>query len=430
MQNIIFWFRNDLRLHDNEAFLEATKMGNVIPTYVFDERYFDKNFLGFKRTGIFRTKFLLEAVEDLRNSLRERGSDLVIRIGRSDEIIAEMADDLQVAAVYASKEVTQEETTIEAQLSKRIKPLNIEIELIWTTTLFHAKDLPFQINFIPNVFTDFRKKIEQSTKIRKTFDAPTQLPAIDNIEVGTIPSYKDLGFEIEPIIDSRSVYQFKGGETEGLKRLDEYLWQKDLLKTYKETRNELIGSDYSSKLSAFISLGCLSPRKVYEEVKRYEAEVIANESTYWLIFELLWRDYFHFIALKVGTRMFKASGIRNDLMKQWKRNRGIFDTWVNGETGVAFIDANMKELKQTGFMSNRGRQNVASYLAKELGIDWTWGAAYFESLLIDYDVCSNWCNWNYIAGVGNDPREGRMFNIDLQSSLYDPEEKYVKLWLS
>ena len=425
MQNIIFWFRNDLRLHDNEAFLEASKAGNVVPVYVFDTRYFEKNFLGLKRTGIFRTKFLLEAVEDLRKNLRAKGSDLIIRVGYAEEIIAQIAKDLEAVAVYASKEVTQDETTIEALLSKKLKPQNIDIDLIWTATLFHARDLPFQINFLPNIFADFRKKIEQAAKVRKTFDAPPQLTKVEGVEPGNMPAYQELGFESDPVFDARAVFDFKGGETAGRMRLNEYIWQKDLLKTYKETRNGLIGADYSSKLSAWLSLGCISARQVYEEVKRYEAEVVANESTYELIFELLWRDYFYFIALKSGTRMFKASGIKNDLMKQWKRHKPTFETWVKGETGVPFIDANMRELQLTGYMSNVGRQNVSLYLAKNLGIDWTWGAAYFESMLIDYDVCINWINWNYTAGVSNDPK----LDTEQQTHFNNQQEAYIKLWL-
>ena len=429
MQNIIFWFRNDLRLHDNEALLQAQKAGNVIPVYVFDERQFQTTTLGFKRAGAFRAKFLLESVEDLRNNLRKIGSDLIIRVGKPEDILAKMAAEWQAAAVYASKEVTQEETTIEARLSKRIKPLNIEIELIWIATLYHARDLPFQINFLPDVFTEFRKKVERSAKIRTTFDAPKQLPKVGNIDLGTMPTLQDLGFEENPELDKRSVLPFKGGESEALNRLNEYFWEKDLLKTYKETRNGLIGGDYSSKFSAWLSLGCISPRKIYEEVKKYEKEVVSNDSTYWLVFELIWRDYFHFVALKFGTRIFKISGIKNDLLQTWKRYRPNFEKWVSGETGVPLIDANMKELALTGFMSNRGRQIVASFLTKDLGIDWTWGAGYFESQLIDYDACSNWCNWNYVAGVGNDPREGRYFNILRQADNYDKQGAYVKLWL-
>ena len=176
-------------------------------------------------------------------------------------------------------------------------------------------------------------------------------------------------------------------------------------------------------------MGCLSPRKIYEEIRQFEAKHGANDSTYWLIFELLWRDYFIFVSLKYGSRMFKIQGIKLDVSKTWKQDISKFTKWINGETGVPFIDANMKELKQTGFMSNRGRQNVASFLAHDLEIDWRWGARYFESQLLDYDVCSNWANWNYVAGIGNDPRENRYFNVVKQGKMYDSKGKYVKHWI-
>ena len=214
----------------------------------------------------------------------------------------------------------------------------------------------------------------------------------------------------------------------GIDRLNSYFWQEDLLKVYKETRNGLLGADYSSKFSPWLAHGCLSPRYIFEEVKKYEAERKKNQSTYWLIFELIWRDYFRFVAKKYGNRIFLQSGIRNQNMEA-KGSKRIFQKWINGETGIPFIDANMIELKQTGFMSNRGRQNVASFLVKDLKINWTWGASYFESVLLDYDPCSNWCNWNYVAGVGNDPRENRYFNILSQAERYDPKGLYVKHWL-
>jgi deoxyribodipyrimidine photo-lyase len=428
MQNIIYWFRNDLRLHDNEGLSKAAEAGTVIPVYIFDTSNFQKNHLKFPRTGSFRAKFLIESVIDLKQNLHKIGSDLVIRVGNPVEILHQMAIELNASAIYASKEVTQEETDIEATLTKNLKPENIDLELIWLCTLYHARDLPFQLNFLPNIFTEFRKQLEKVTKVRKTFDTIDSLPAVQDIDLGKMPTLQDLGLE-EPIFDNRSVLNFKGGETEGLKHLDEYIWQKELLKSYKETRNGLIGSDYSSKLSAWLNLGCISPRKIYEEVKKYEVEKIANDSTYWLVFELIWRDYFIFVALKFGTRLFKASGIQMNLQKKWKRDYELFSKWANGETGVDFVDANMHELNATGFMSNRGRQNVASFLSKDMGIDWTWGASYFESKLIDYDVCSNWGNWSYVAGVGNDPREDRYFNIEKQASIYDPDGEYVKLWL-
>jgi deoxyribodipyrimidine photo-lyase len=222
--------------------------------------------------------------------------------------------------------------------------------------------------------------------------------------------------------------QFKGGESEGVKRMQEYFWDQDALRTYKETRNGLVGANYSSKFSAWIALGCLSPRKIYWEIKKYEKERVANESTYWLVFELLWRDYFRFMFKKYGTKFFLKAGFKGQAPAEAPNQRELFERWKTGQTGVPFIDANMRELNTTGFMSNRGRQNVASYLVKDLQVNWTWGAAYFEEQLIDYCPANNWGNWAYLAGVGNDPREDRHFNTAKQAQTYDPAGKYVQLW--
>jgi deoxyribodipyrimidine photo-lyase len=202
-----------------------------------------------------------------------------------------------------------------------------------------------------------------------------------------------------------------------------------LIKGYKETRNGLIGGEYSSKFSPWLAQGCLSPKMIYHEVKKYESQRKKNKSTYWMIFEVLWRDFFRLMAKKHGNKIFQKGGTKQETNPSWIENKKIFDLWANGETGVPFIDANMKELNLTGFMSNRGRQNVASFLINDLKINWQMGAEYFESLLIDYDPASNYGNWNYIAGVGSDPREDRYFNILSQAKNYDPNGDYVKLWL-
>jgi deoxyribodipyrimidine photo-lyase len=192
----------------------------------------------------------------------------------------------------------------------------------------------------------------------------------------------------------------------------------------------MIGENYSSKFSAWLSLGCISARKIYEEIKKYELQFGANDSTYWLVFELLWRDYFRFMMKKYHNNFFLQNGIKSTTSKLNKHNPKVFETWQNGKTGNDFIDANMLELKLTGFISNRGRQNVASYLCNDLSLNWRYGAAYFEQQLIDYDPCSNWGNWAYIAGVGNDPRENRIFNIEKQAIDYDKNFKFRNLWFS
>ena len=236
----------------------------------------------------------------------------------------------------------------------------------------------------------------------------------------------DLGLDnFEP--DTRSAFPFKGGEDEAKNRIQEYFWNNRDLEKYKETRNGLIGKDYSSKLSAWLANGSISPRQIYYQVKKYEKEIKSNQSTYWLIFELIWRDFFKYISLKHGNKIFQLKGIlENDL--EWNRNQEKFEEWIQGKTKEDFVNANMKEIAATGFMSNRGRQNVNSFWAKELKQDWRMGARYFESLLIDYDVHSNWGNWMYNSGVGNDPRD-RKFNIKSQAERYDPNKEYQDLWL-
>jgi deoxyribodipyrimidine photo-lyase len=428
MSNVLFWFRNDLRLHDNEAFLRATQKGKVIPVYVIDTRLLENTFLGFKRTGKFRLKFLLESLADLKESLQELGSDLVVKVGIPEKELFKLAVKHNVEYVYCSKEVTQEETTVEAEFSQKLKTKNIEMDLFWGNTLVHVRDLPFQIHFIPDVFTDFRKKVENSWKIRPTAETVCNVSSPRDIGKTKIPSLEDLGYE-DFNRHPNDLLEYIGGERQALARLKEYVWEKQLVHTYKNTRNELKGKDYSSKFSAYLSLGCLSPRKIYEEIKKAEEERGANESTYWLIFELLWRDYYYFIALKFGVRLFKRAGIKNDFNRRWKRNREHFKRWMDGTTGIPFIDAFMRELKETGYLSNRGRQNVSSYFTKDLGLEWWWGAMYFESQLIDYDVCSNWGNWNYLAGVGTDPREDRYFSPVSQAKKYDPKAMYIKFWI-
>ncbi|MFN4085592.1 MAG: DASH family cryptochrome [Spirosomataceae bacterium] len=427
MKNIVLWFRNDLRLHDNQAWERAAQLGQVVPVFIIDDRWMEEGPLGFRRVEAHRMKFILESVQALRQTLQERGSNLLVQIGKPEEIIPALAKQIMATHVVASKEITQEETDVETALSQRLKPLNVDIELIWQRSLYHVRDLPFQINFLPDIFTEFRKKVERTSKIRPTTVFIPNPIALD-LPWGDMPTLESLGYGM-PDQDARGVLAFKGGEKEGLARLRYYLDETQLLKTYKETRNGLLGGDYSSKFSPWLALGCLSPRHVYEEVKRFEAHYGANESTYWLIFELLWRDYFIFISLRYGSRIFKLHGIKQDLSYRGRQDHGVFHKWMEGQTGNPFVDANMRELKATGFMSNRGRQNVASFLVKDLQIEWRWGARYFESQLIDYDVCSNWGNWNYVAGVGNDPRENRYFNTYKQAQMYDKKGEYIRHWL-
>jgi deoxyribodipyrimidine photo-lyase len=425
LNRILIWYRNDLRLHDHEPLHQAIAQGaEVIPVYCFDPRHFGETAFGFAKTGGFRAQFLRESVADLRSNLRAIGSDLIVRIGQPEAIIPQLVEQLQIQAVHYHQEVTAEETRVAAKLKAA---LTVPCQGYWGHTLYLPEDLPFAIADLPELFTSFRKAVEQKSGVEEPLPAPKKLQPLPNdCDRGQIPDLAELGVSVVER-DRSGVLAFQGGETAGKERLQDYFWQQDCLKSYKETRNGMLGANYSSKFSPWLALGCLSPRYIVAEVEAYEAERVKNDSTYWLIFELLWRDYFRFICAKHGNRVFQVEGLRG-MEIAWKTDWPRFELWRSGMTGFPLIDANMRELAATGFMSNRGRQNVASFLTKNLGINWQMGAEYFESMLIDYDVCSNWGNWNYSAGVGNDARGFRWFNITKQAKDYDPQGDYVKYW--
>ncbi len=426
----IVWFRQDLRLHDNEALVTALRMADeVIPIYIFDERVFKgQTRFGFPKTGKFRAKFNLESVENLHQNLTEIGSGLILRTGKPEYVITELAQQLKASWVLCNRERTSEEVAVQDILEKKLWSIGVELLYTRGKMLYHTQDLPMPVQHTPDTFTQFRKENEHITAIRQPFPSPNALPPLPaGLEIGALPTLQDLGhepFETDP----RIALPFRGGETEGLARLRHYLWDSNAIASYKETRNSLIGSDYSSKFSPWLATGCLSPKFIYHEIKRYERERMSNESTYWMFFELLWRDYFRLMGKKHENRIFLKNGPQNKPLRHLKNNRDLFHAWAEGRTGVPFIDANMRELNATGWMSNRGRQNTASFLVKDLKVNWQMGAEYFESLLLDYDPCSNWGNWNYVAGVGSDPREDRYFNILTQARNYDPLGDYVRIW--
>jgi deoxyribodipyrimidine photo-lyase len=195
----------------------------------------------------------------------------------------------------------------------------------------------------------------------------------------------------------------------------------------------MLGVDYSSKFAPFLSTGVLSVRRVWAEIEHFELLHGASEGSEWLKFELLWREYFRWLEGVHGASFYSHRGFRDlELMKAIP-DQERFKKWTQGETGHDFIDANMKELFHTGYMSNRGRQNVASYLIHELQLPWWWGAEYFSKMLIDSDPAQNYGNWSYLAGVGSDPRsfggKPRKFDPDRQAEMYDPDGSFRKLWL-
>ena len=429
MNRALVWFKKDLRLHDNETLIKAiNQYDEIIPVYCFDDNHFKTTKFGFKKTGAFRAQFLIESLKDLDYNLRKLGSGLIVVKGCPEIKILQLVKQYEVKKVFAKAEVAFEELDTQKKVEEELAKINCDFETVSTSTLYHPDDLPFTFDKIPFVFTDFRKQVEVKSSVRKIFSSPTSIksPAIEAIK---LPTIDELGLK-SCDVDCRAAFNFIGGETQAQKRLKDYTFETQFISTYKLTRNGLIGSNYSSKLSAALAMGCISARNVYNQVKEYELKYGANESTYWLIFELIWRDYFYFMMKKYPYQYFIKNGIKNQEVNQKSHNKIVFEKWINGQTENDFVNANMLELKNTGFMSNRGRQNVASYLCHDLKLDWRYGAAYFEEQLIDYDVSSNWCNWAYIAGVGNNPRNNAVFNVVKQADDYDKNKLYRKLWLN
>ncbi len=423
MKKGIVWFRNNLRVPDNEALTRALReCDDVLCVYILDTRTWNAS-VEAPRMGSVRAKFILESLHDLQGEIEELGGSIEFVSGRAVDEIPSLMESFGADRCYAQKEDAWEETEEERLLSNRINLILTGGKGIW-----EEADLPFALNDLPAVFSSFRRKVEKKMQIRSVFQSPKSIVCSWN-STTELPILTSLSFEDYPK-DERAVLDFRGGAREAKKWMNQWIWERDCLKEYKETRNGLVGADYSSKLSPWLSIGCISAVEVYWEIKKYEEERVANESTYWLFFELLWREFFRFVARRYGAGIFKRHGIKDAIERATLGDPKTFKRWKEGRTPNAFVNANMIELATTGWMSNRGRQNVASYLVHDLGQDWLSGARHFEQHLIDYDPCSNYGNWMYLGGVGNDPRPNRAFNLEKQAEYYDPDETFRKLWLA
>ena len=423
----LVWFRNDLRTLDHQNLAEATeKYESVVAYFSFDPRLFKDTDWGFKKTEKYRAQFLIQTLVDLEKQLSTLNIPLYTDRKHPEDSIPLLVARLDIKALYFQEEWTEEEAEVAAAVLSQIDQ-TVTIVQRKEQFLFHPDDLSFSIEETPNVFTAFRKKCEKESHVRPLISPPQICQKQKHWPLPSpFPSLSEMGLE-EPINDKRSAFPFRGGSKAAEERLHHYFWASKKLSYYKNTRNGLVGLDYSSKFSPWLANGSLSPRSIYWAVKDYEKQIQKNSSTYWLIFELIWRDYFKYVSLKHKNKIFRLEGIL-DLSYEWKTDPKIFIDWANGQTPEPFVNANMIELQQTGWMSNRGRQNVASYFAKTLCMDWRMGAAYFESLLLDYDVHSNYGNWMYVAGVGNDPRD-RKFDVAWQAERYDSNGKFQKQWL-
>lgn len=416
MGTLIYWFRNDLRLADNPAFTQACLNADyLLPVYVHDTKE-QETVYGFERQGPHRKAFLRASLDDLKTRLQAQGSDLLEFSGKSAEVLLRLFKDSAADAIYCE----QIEAPEEIEQVRILQEQGANVDEYWQSSMLDPQHFPFDLEKMPDVFTAFRREVERAQlKFAQPINAPKKIPSL--------PAALPQGSILPSRAQSVAHPYLLGGASHAQAHLKQYL-ERRLADSYKETRNQLIGMDYSSKFSAWLSLGCISARDIAAQLNDYENSYGANDGTYWLWFELLWRDYFRFIHFKYGQKLYRASGLTGVSVKP--SCASSFEQWRTGNTGAALVDAGMRELHQSGYLSNRIRQIVASYWIYDMKGDWRAGAAWFESQLIDYDVYSNQGNWLYIAGRGTDPRGGRPFNVTKQAQDHDPQEIYRNLWLS
>lgn len=438
--NYLYVFDNDLRtsylpvLSQFIKEINTTGHGELHCVYAFDpEELKPKQFQG-ALVSPAKLKLIIESLKELGQVLANKGVLLHISVGNKNRCLTNLIEKYSITSLGYSSPTSCYEKALYANLPTDGMSINHDYQ----TSLFDKTTVPFAIDDLPETFTRFRKVVE-ALPLDELFTPYQKLPELSyktncaiQLQAEFEESYLSLiqHPEVHKSIDLANTLkiEFNGGEGLAVDHMNNY-FSLTSPSVYKKTRNFLDNWTASTKFSTALCLGNISPKQIWREIVKYELKNGSNESTYWIKFELLWREYFHWYAAKYDEKLFYFSGITNKKpLSSFYPER--FQKWIDSSTPSHFINAIMNQLKTTGYISNRARQLTASYLVNELNIDWRYGAAYFQSQLIDHDVASNWGNWQYLAGVGCDPRGKRKFNIDKQQHLYDPNMAYINKWIS
>ncbi|MEJ2884691.1 DASH family cryptochrome [Pedobacter sp. GR22-6] len=414
-KKILVWFRNDLRLHDNEMLVEAiAKSDSILPVYFFDPRYFINTSFETAKTGKIRARFLLESILSLRKAFQEKGGDILLIQGKPEDHFSELVERFEIAEVYHHREVSPEETAVSASVEDVLWKQRINLKHFIGHTLYNKEDLPFPIKDIPDVFAQFKKKTERDAIVKACFEVPEQIAFVENAVWGEVPGLADLGFEEEL---SAACYS-TGGEDQALMHLTELLATGSFIYN-KPVKNTPDKEGFSSRLSAWLAFGCLSPRKVYWQVKEAEALHGSHPNFNQVLLGLLWRDYYRFMFKKHGLKFFQESDFEELIQAPVAADDELTLQWKAASTGHLLVDRYMQQLNETGFITFPARLLVATFLVHVFKIHWTKGAAYFEEKLIDYSPASNWGNWASVAGVGLDLKSKNTFDLEKQMKILD-----------
>ena len=411
MSVAIVWYRRDLRLADHPALAAAAECDHVVPVFCFDQRLVR----GRHASGP-RTQFLLESLRDLERSLRDRDSRLVVRSGKPETEIATLAGELSADAVHATADVgplaRRRDERVRASLDDIGVPLHLHPGLF-------AADDPSEIvtgSGDPyRVFSPYHRAWSQQRR-RAATPAPRALPELPpKVRLGTLPGLGDLGLEQE-VSDPAP-----GGESAGRERMAQFL--ADHVSDYDDN-HDLVSVGGTSALSPYLHFGCISARELESQLSRGAGAAAYRR-------QLCWRDFYAQLirAFPANAEAEYQDRVRGKI--DWSDDHRGFDAWCQGETGYPIVDAAMRQLRREGWMHNRGRLIVGSFLTKDLGIDWRWGERWFMRMLIDGDEANNNGNWQWIASVGVDPQPvaRRIYNPARQQAQYDADGRYVRRYV-
>lgn len=401
-------FRRDLRLQDNNALIEALAASTqVIPCFIFDKRQLEIN--DYKSDACI--EFMANSLHELNAALQAKQTRLYCFYGTSENVVAELLKQLPIEAVYFNRDYTPFSKTRDGAIKKHCDKQNVDLH-IYTDALLHEPEEVLKSNGEPyTIFTPFMHKAQQLPI------APPRKNSHSNYYQKEI-AIEDKTTLIKLLQKRNPNLLVKGGREEGLALLKKI----NKLAQYADLRN-IPSEQGTTHLSAHNKFGTISIREVYAAIKHYFGP------SHMLINELHWRDFFTHITFHfpdVLGHAFQAKYAKID----WSKNEKHFRQWCQGTTGFPIVDAGMRELNTTGYMHNRVRMIVASFLTKDLHINWLWGEKYFAQKLVDYDPAVNNGNWQWSASTGCDAQPYfRIFNPWLQQQKFDPECLYIKKWI-
>jgi deoxyribodipyrimidine photo-lyase len=359
---------------------------------------------------------MLECLRDLRDAVRGRGSDLVLRHGPPERELPRIAEEVGAGAVHFTPDVSPFATGRDGRVRRALADGGVELHahpglnaVDDVTAVCTNDDRPY------TVFSPFHRRWEQQPR-RDPLDAPGELPALPSkLHTGTLPALGDLG------LDSNVEDPLPGGEQAGRERLAIFL--DEVVRDY-ESNHDALGRDKTSRLSPYLRFGCISPREVESRLPRGNG---AGEFRR----QLAWRDFYYHVLHHFPRNATSEFQERYRGRIRWSYAEKRFDAWAEGRTGYPLVDAGMRQLQREGWMHNRARLVVGSFLTKDLGIDWRWGERWFMRWLLDGDEANNNGNWQWIASVGVDPQPAyrRIYNPARHMERYDPDGDYVRRYV-